>query len=393
LALGVVPGFLLTFANAFGLALAPRAARAEEAAHAKDDATRHAKELFEQGTTLFNLGQFDKAIEAWQEGYKAKPDPGFLYNIGQAYRLKGDPAKAIFFYRGYLRTSPKAPNRADVETKIAALQKEVQKEGQLNDAKPVGTPPPVAPPPAVAAPASPPAMRPPVVAAPPPGPPPVAPPPATAPPLAGTAPGAAPAPMSEEPPAPLENRPTDLHAEVGFAKWSSGFKIGNGVPAQLVWSVGGGYTFGDVFGAVSFRVGGLIARTTLEENLPRTSGTGTMANTLSFTSFLVEPSLRVRLVERRFFVAASLGIGGTSIGGVQTNSVVIDPAAAMMGTIQVKGGNPGAFTLRPALALQLHLTPGLVATATPAFSLSPKPTNFYQALNRFELLFGLAYLF
>lgn len=386
--LGVVPGLLLTLAPAFGLALAPRAARAQDAAHAKDDTTRHAKELFEQGTTLFNLGQFDKAIEAWQEGYKAKPDPGFLYNIGQAYRLKGDPAKAIFFYRGYLRTSPKAPNRADVETKIAALQKEVQSE-----TKPVGTPPPVvaAPPPA----SPPPAVPPPVVTVPPPGPVPVAPPPVSAPPLAGTTPGAAPAPapMTEEPLAPLENRPIDLHAEVGFAKWTSGFKIKNGVPSQLVWSVGGGYTFGDVFGAVSFRVGGLIERTTLDENLPKTSGTGTMSNTLSFTSFLVEPSLRVRLVERRFFVAASLGIGGTSIGGVQTSSVVIDPAAAMMGTIQVKGGNPGAFTLRPALALHLHITPGLVVTATPAFSLSPKPTNFYQALNRFEMLFGLAYLF
>jgi hypothetical protein len=204
--------------------------------------------------------------------------------------------------------------------------------------------------------------------------------------------------MSEEPPAPLENRPIDLHAEVGFAKWTSGFKIKNGVPSQLVWGVGGGYTFGDVFGAVSFRVGGLIERTTLDENLPKTSsgpgsGTGTVSNTLSFMSFLVEPSLRVRLVERRLFLAAALGIGGTSIGGVQTASVVIDPAAATMGTIQIKGGNPGAFTLRPALSAQLHILPALVATATPAFSLSPKPTNFYQALNRFEMLFGLAYLF
>jgi hypothetical protein len=386
LALGVAQGLLLTLAPAVGLTLEPRAALAQETAHAKDDATRRAKELFEQGTTLFNLGQFDKAIEAWQEGYKAKPDPGFLYNIGQAYRLKGDPGKAIFFYRGYLRTSPKAPNRADVETKIAALQKEIQSE-----TKPAAPPSVVAAPP----PSPPPAMPPPVVAAPPPGPTPVAPPPVTAPPLAGTPPGAPPepAPMSEEPPAALEYRPIDLHAEVGFAKWTSGFKIKNGVPSQLVWSVGGGYTFGDVFGAVSFRVGGLIERTTLDENLPKASGSGTMSNTLSFTSFLVEPSLRVRLVERRLFVAAALGIGGTSIGGVQTTSVVIDPAAAMMGAIQVKGGNPGAFTLRPALALQLHVTPGLVATATPAFSLSPKPTNFYQALNRFEMLFGLAYLF
>ena len=82
------------------------------AAPARADDTQRAKELFQQGTTLFNLGEFDKAIDAWQQGYKEKPDPGFLYNIGQAYRLKGDAPKAIFFYRGYLRNSPKAANRA-----------------------------------------------------------------------------------------------------------------------------------------------------------------------------------------------------------------------------------------------------------------------------------------
>ena len=88
------------------------------------DDPRRAKELFQEGTTFFDVGQFDKAIEAWQAGYKAKPDPGFLYNIAQAYRISGDPHKAIFFYRGYLRNSPNAENRVEVEQKIATLQKQ-----------------------------------------------------------------------------------------------------------------------------------------------------------------------------------------------------------------------------------------------------------------------------
>ena len=128
------------------LALGPARARADD--------TPRAKELFQQGTTLFNLGEFDKAIDAWQQGYKEKPDPGFLYNIGQAYRLKGDAAKAIFFYRGYLRNSPKAPNRADIEAKIAALQKETSepKPAAATASPPPPTPPPATPPPAPAPP-------------------------------------------------------------------------------------------------------------------------------------------------------------------------------------------------------------------------------------------------
>ena len=102
-------------------------ARAEDA--------QKARELFQQGTTYYDLGQFDKAIEAWQAGYREKADPGFLYNIAQAYRVAGDPQKAIFFYKGYLRNSPKAHNRVEVEQKIAALQKQIDDPGrQAGDA-------------------------------------------------------------------------------------------------------------------------------------------------------------------------------------------------------------------------------------------------------------------
>ena len=86
-----------------------------------------ARQLFQQGSKYYDLGQFDKAIEAWQQGYDQKPDPGFLYNIAQAYRQKQDAAKAIFFYKGYLRNSPKAHNRAEVEQKIAELQKQLRR--------------------------------------------------------------------------------------------------------------------------------------------------------------------------------------------------------------------------------------------------------------------------
>ena len=107
----------------FGLVVAALIAFAAAPAQAQD--AEKARQLFQQGSKYYDLGQFDKAIEAWQQGYDQKPDPGFLYNIAQAYRQKQDAAKAIFFYKGYLRNSPKAHNRAEVDQKIAALQKQL----------------------------------------------------------------------------------------------------------------------------------------------------------------------------------------------------------------------------------------------------------------------------
>jgi hypothetical protein len=368
------------FGAVFALALTPAVARAA-------DDTQQAKELFNQGTTLFNLGEFDKAIEAWQQGYKEKPDPGFLYNIGQAYRLKGDAAKAIFFYRGYLRNSPKAPNRAEVEAKIATLQKDVTEPKPAPAAPPV-TPPappptPVAPPPVTPAPR--------VAPAPPPlRPSPVAPPPVAAPPLPGPAPAPVaepPAPLTEPAPSTNENRPIDLFFGLGFEKWTSGLNIKGNAPTQFGFDFGGGFTFGDVFGAASFRLGALIGRTSLQE------GAGSTANTLTFWSILVEPSLRLRLVDHRLYLGAGLGIGGLSVGGVKAlpPSVVLDPSIKG-GSVSVSG-SIGAFELRPALSLQVHITPGLVGFVSPALSFGSKPDHFYKSLDRFEMMFGAAYLF
>jgi hypothetical protein len=366
-------------ALALGLVLLPSALPSVARAQTHADDTTRAKELFQQGTTLFDLGEFDKAIDAWQQGYKEKPDPGFLYNIGQAYRLKGDSQKAIFFYRGYLRNSPKAANRADIEAKIAALQKSAGEPKPATPPAPPSVPPPVAPAPVSPTPVAPPPA--------PIGPTPVAPPPVPAPPLAGPAPAPIepPAPMSEPPAPPASrNRPIDVAVGIGFDKWTSGLNIKGGAPAQFAFALGAGYTLGgDVFGASSFRLGAYFDTTTLQE------GSGAGANKLSFTSLLAEPSVRIRLVDRRLYLTGGLGIGALFIGNVKATSVVVAPNQV------VANINPGAittFSLRPALALQLHFTSGLVGFVSPALSYAVKPKAFYQSLDRVELMFGLAYL-
>lgn len=373
----LVPAFALTLATA----LVP--ARAALANPPGDNAagTARAKELFEQGTTLFNVGEFDKAIEAWQAGYKEKPDPGFLYNIGQAYRLKGDSQKAIFFYRGYLRNSPKAVNRADVEAKIAQLQKAVNegKPGTPTTTPPAPPPAPIAsPPPTRPAPVTPP----PTVTAPPPPthrPEPVAPPPMEAPPLAGPPPvvEVTASPPPAPPLAPLRNRPIDFGFALGFDSWTSGIR-GKAQPSFAL-DLAVGYTLGDVYGSSSFRLGARLAATSLKET----------GNKVDFTSLLAEPSVRIRLIQRRLFLTGALGMGALFISNIKnTSTLLVQPPTGQ--TLMVNG-TQAVFELRPAAGLMFHIVPAMAASVTPALSFSPKKENFYQALGRFELMFGLSF--
>src|SRR4051794_26178182 len=119
------------------LAAALMLAIARVGSAAPPDLAKRAKDSFTEGTAYFNLGQWDKAIDSWQRGYQYRQDPIFLYNIGQAYRKSENYERAIFFYKNYLRNSPKAPNREEVEGWIAQLERlaEESRAAKLAQAK------------------------------------------------------------------------------------------------------------------------------------------------------------------------------------------------------------------------------------------------------------------
>jgi tetratricopeptide (TPR) repeat protein len=106
---------------------------------ARADSSAEAKQHFEEGTKAFNLGEFPRAVTEYKAAYQAKPDPVFLYNIAQAYRLHGDLQQAVFFYRTFLNNMPNAPNKREVERRITTL------EAQIAQQKAVATTPPNTP--------------------------------------------------------------------------------------------------------------------------------------------------------------------------------------------------------------------------------------------------------
>jgi tetratricopeptide (TPR) repeat protein len=84
---------------------------------------REAKQHHDLGIKEYNIGHFDAAIAEFEKAYELDPDPVLLYNVAQAHRQKGDPERAIFFYRRYLQMSPSAPDREQVRAKIADLER------------------------------------------------------------------------------------------------------------------------------------------------------------------------------------------------------------------------------------------------------------------------------
>jgi hypothetical protein len=344
-------------------------------ARAADDAEK-ARQLFNQGSKHYDLGQFDKAIEAWQQGYDQKPDPGFLYNIAQAYRQKQDAQRAIFFYKGYLRNSPKAHNRAEVEQKIAALQKQADQASTPPPAAPTTpptTPPTVTTPPLPATTTSPPIAQHDATTAPP-GPGATEPPPTgfsdPAPAATATLPGTTAADGFAPP------RRIDLRGAIGTDIWSTG--VNGTADPSFAFTLGAGYTFGSPASRLRFRLGAIFGYTFLAANSDQSK--------VTFVSFLIDPTLEVRITPR-WFGYVDLGIGFVALAGLKPGSTLLQPGGQMLGV----DGTPSLPETRVGLALEFRIRPDLAVYASPTIINSPKREHFFAAISRLELLAGLTY--
>jgi tetratricopeptide (TPR) repeat protein len=80
------------------------------------------RRAFVSGMKHFDLGEFKEALSDFKDGYRAKEDPVFLFNIAQCYRAMSEQRDALRYYRLYLSRSPDAPNRNEVEHRIVDLE-------------------------------------------------------------------------------------------------------------------------------------------------------------------------------------------------------------------------------------------------------------------------------
>lgn len=92
-----------------------------EPAAAQGSRLDEARTLFDEARAAFEAGDYLAALERFERVYELTGSPELLYNIGVSADRAGQPAKAVDAYERYLLALPDAPDRADVEARIAAL--------------------------------------------------------------------------------------------------------------------------------------------------------------------------------------------------------------------------------------------------------------------------------
>ncbi len=100
-----------------------------------------ADEWYKEGENQYNLGDFDKAADAFKQGFSLETDdakkPAFLYNVAQAYRQGNKCKDAVFFYKRFLSlkdTGVGKPLSDDKHKEIEGLINELDACAKTQDA-------------------------------------------------------------------------------------------------------------------------------------------------------------------------------------------------------------------------------------------------------------------
>jgi hypothetical protein len=80
------------------------------------------RRFMEKGQSLFVAGQYAKAAEVFEAGYELHPYSAFLFNAGVAYEKAERLEDALARFKKYVEVDPNAPDRAEVQKRIAKIE-------------------------------------------------------------------------------------------------------------------------------------------------------------------------------------------------------------------------------------------------------------------------------
>jgi hypothetical protein len=114
---------------------------------------RTADEWYKEGENQYNLGNFDKAVDAFKQGFSLETNDSkkaaYLYNVAQSYRQANDCKNALFFYKRFLSLKDNdtvkplsAKTRKEVEERITELDACVQQAASISKKPPNNNIPP-----------------------------------------------------------------------------------------------------------------------------------------------------------------------------------------------------------------------------------------------------------
>ena len=104
-----------------------------------------AEDWYKEGANQYNLGNFDKAVDAFKKGFELAPDakkPAYLYNIAQSYRQANDCKDAAFFYKRYLSLAEQDTVKPLTEAKRHEVEGFIADEEKCAGGSPTPTPTP-----------------------------------------------------------------------------------------------------------------------------------------------------------------------------------------------------------------------------------------------------------
>lgn len=87
-----------------------------------------ARQHFRVASRYYDEGRFLDAAEQFEEAYELSSRPELLYNAYIAYREASASARAATMLEAYLEERPDAPDRQNLEARLAELQRAVEEE-------------------------------------------------------------------------------------------------------------------------------------------------------------------------------------------------------------------------------------------------------------------------
>ncbi|HEY4181559.1 MAG TPA: tetratricopeptide repeat protein [Kofleriaceae bacterium] len=88
-----------------------------------DTVPERAKKLAAEGRAAHEAGDYDRAIANFTEANALAPSPALLFNLAQAYRLKGSCDDAAVMYRRYLATIPPEDARVIAQGQLETTER------------------------------------------------------------------------------------------------------------------------------------------------------------------------------------------------------------------------------------------------------------------------------
>lgn len=80
------------------------------------------RQHYKDGTTHYDLAEYDAAAKDFKEAYRLSNDPAYLFNMAQAYRMGKNCGEAARFYEKFLAIQPDAPNKDKISARIVEMK-------------------------------------------------------------------------------------------------------------------------------------------------------------------------------------------------------------------------------------------------------------------------------